>query len=36
MSGVDTVDRLYLISKGGVFRFKKSTAEEGFGVKHVL
>jgi hypothetical protein len=28
MSGVETVDRVYLISKGGVFRFKKSTAEE--------
>jgi hypothetical protein len=28
MSSVETVDRVYLISKGGVFRFKKSTAEE--------
>jgi hypothetical protein len=28
MSSVETVDRVYLISKGGVFRFEKSIAEE--------
>jgi hypothetical protein len=28
MSSVDTVDRVYLISKGGVFQFKKSIADE--------
>jgi hypothetical protein len=28
ISSVDTVDQVYLISKGGVFRFKKSSAEQ--------